>query len=177
MDKTKKDNQSFNSLKGGVGYLHKSKDKTNENAPDYFGTVKIEGVVYSLAGWSKKGQDSDRNFISLNLDKRDLGEDETKSLRDSNLAEFKEDRKDKANKDKYIMIKGTGTMHGQPDTGAKEDFFGSFKMHDGSMRYFKGYAGVHIDKKTKKENPIVRLEMSDGLRDKSERHKLSTEFL
>lgn len=51
-------------LKEGQGTLHKSTQKKSEKSPDYFGSIKIDGVVYSLGGWIKTAK-SGSSYLSL----------------------------------------------------------------------------------------------------------------
>lgn len=51
--------------KDGGGVLFPNNRKKSERAPDHTGEVKINGVLYELAGWQKQGKNGD--FISLSI--------------------------------------------------------------------------------------------------------------
>lgn len=159
-------------LQGNAGFLHQTQEKKSEKSPDLFGTAKIGGVVFSLAGWTKtkEGKDGEK-WISLNVDKRDDSEEKVKMIRESNFEKYQKERKLKENKDKFILIVGTGTMHRQTDPEKVEDYFGTLRL-DAGYRSFKGYMTTGKD-----ERPILRLEFSDGLKDADERAALADSFI
>jgi hypothetical protein len=158
-------------LKENTGFLHLTVDKTMDSAPDYFGSLNIDGKNFKLAGWKKAPEEKDKNsFISLNLDDEDLSPEDSKKTRDTNLSDFKKERNKKENKDKFLLIEGTGTIHkSKPE--APEDFFGTVMIF-GEKKYLKGFAS-----ETKKKSPVIRLEISDGTRSKEERGKIAESFI
>ena len=40
-------------IREGSGSIFENENKKNENSPDYTGTIKINGELYSLALWNK----------------------------------------------------------------------------------------------------------------------------
>jgi uncharacterized protein (DUF736 family) len=49
------------------GVLFKEKDKKNEKAPDYKGSINVGGKEYKLAGWIRESK-SGNKFLSLSID-------------------------------------------------------------------------------------------------------------
>lgn len=48
----------------GAMFPHK---KDNEKQPDYKGTVKVGGVNYRIAGWNRKGKESNIPYMYIAL--------------------------------------------------------------------------------------------------------------
>jgi uncharacterized protein (DUF736 family) len=40
-------------LKPGQGTLHRTREKRNDDSPDYFGELNVGGTIYKLSGWIK----------------------------------------------------------------------------------------------------------------------------
>ena len=52
----------------GNGFLFKNDRKTNEKAPDYKGSVKVNGVCFDLAGWiNTSTRGTGKKFIGLKI--------------------------------------------------------------------------------------------------------------
>ena len=43
-------------IREGSGSIFKNEDKKSDNSPDYTGTIKVEGTLYSVALWDKVGK-------------------------------------------------------------------------------------------------------------------------
>lgn len=166
----KSENTTFE-LNTNIGFLHQSTDKTEDSSPDYFGSMNINGLMYSLGGWNKTGTESGVNYITLNFDEMELSIDERVKERKSKLKEFKADKKDKANKDKFLLIEQTGTLHIQTDSSKKEDLFGKVLIN-GEMIYLNGFMTV-----SKTDKPVLKLKVSEGLKSKDERTKIASSFV
>lgn len=52
------------------GHLHREDDKRNPKAPDYSGSLNVEGVDYRIAGWVKESTKTGKRFVSLVVEKR-----------------------------------------------------------------------------------------------------------
>ena len=152
-----------------TGFLNVSTEKTSENAPDYFGQIDLDGVLYKIGGW-RKTSEKDEAFISVSLDDASLSEDEAKEVNQRNLDAFKAERKKKENKGTYLLMEGTGTIHKAPPEEEK-DFFGTF-MLNGEKVYIEGFSGVS---KTSGK-PIVNLKKSTGL-SKEKRSEIADSIL
>ena len=158
-------------LKTNTGFLHRTNNKTEENSPDYFGTMNLEGVTYSLGGWNKKGANSGTNYIALNLDIAELSIDERAKERKAKIKEFKADKKATENKDKFLLIEQTGTLHIQSDTSKKEDLFGKVMINAETL-YINGYMTI-----SKTDKPVLKLVITEGLKSKDERTKIASSFI
>lgn len=53
-------------IREGSGSIFENDNKKSENAPDYTGTVKLHGELYSLALWNKIGK-SGRHYQSVKI--------------------------------------------------------------------------------------------------------------
>lgn len=154
-----------------TGFLHQSTDKTEKTSPDYFGSMDIKGVNYSLGGWNKKGIESGVNYITLNFDIAEMTTDEKVKNRKVLLKDFKADKKTTENKDKFLLIEQTGTLHIQSDAAKKEDFFGKVLIN-GEMVYINGFMSI-----SKTDKPVLKLTVSEGLKTKDERTKIASSFI
>ncbi|MCQ2965649.1 MAG: hypothetical protein MJ250_02785 [Alphaproteobacteria bacterium] len=47
------------------GSLFANRNKENEKAPDFYGSIWIEGVKYRLAGWNSWGKNSGKEYVQL----------------------------------------------------------------------------------------------------------------
>lgn len=158
-----------NEPKINTGFMHKTKEKSKPESPDFFGRMDINGDLYSIAGWTKTGNDSDAKFIQINLDLEGNNPDQQAKLREANLNAFKEERKDKANKDRFILIEGTGNIH-KANSDKNEDLFGTVKLNGN----FVSLIGFHMKGK---KGDYAMLKVSTGLASKEERAKMSNDFL
>lgn len=154
-----------------TGFLHQSNDKTEETSPDYFGSMDINGLTYSLGGWNKKGAETGTNYITLNFDIAELTTDEKVKERKAKIKEFKADKKNTENKDKFILIEQTGTLHIQSDVNKKEDLFGKVLIN-GETIYLNGFMTI-----SKTDKPVLKLIVSEGLKTKDERTKIASSFV
>jgi hypothetical protein len=155
--------------KRDTGFLHASTEKSNENAPDYFGQMDVNGVLFKLAGWVKTGTKNDNKFIQLNFDIAGDDIDSQEKTRAAHLKDFKADRKKDENKDKYILIEQTGTLH-RADEDKKEDFFGRVLLGGKETNLI----GLMM---SGKKGPYVMLKVNTGLASKEDREKLASEFI
>lgn len=58
-------------IREGSGSIFENENKTNPNAPDYTGTAKINGELYSIACWNKVGQKSGKAYQSVKIEKKE----------------------------------------------------------------------------------------------------------
>lgn len=174
MKTEQEEKKPISAIKGNSGFLHMSKEKSEEKSPDYFGRMNIDGTLYDVAGWKKEPESKEgKPYISLNVDKNGLTVEEKEKYRESALEEYHKRRKEakENDKDTYILVESTGTMHRQTNADEKEDFFGTILL-GGKKVYFKGFSSL-----SKNEEPMIRLEVSDGLRSKEERNEIADSFL
>ena len=164
-----KEKNTVNAPKKDTGFLHASENKSKDESPDYFGQMDINGVLFKVAGWSKTGKDNDSKYIQLNFDIAGDSIDSQTKTRELHLKDFKADRKKDENKDKYILIEQTGTMH-RAKEDKKEDFFGRVLL-GGKETNFVGFA------MSGKKGNFVMLKVSTGLASKEERSKIASEFI
>jgi hypothetical protein len=164
-----KENNTVNAPKKDTGFLHATSEKSNENAPDYFGQMDVNGILFKLAGWVKTGTKNDKKFIQLNLDIAGDDIDSQEKTRAAHLKDFKADRKKDENKDTYILIEQTGTLH-TSDEDKKEDFFGRVLL-GGKETSIIGFT------MSGKKGIYVMLKVNTGLASKEDRAKLTADFI
>jgi len=167
--KNNTENKEMEAPKKDTGFVHKSVNKSKPDSPDYFGRMDIHGSIFVLAGWAKTGKDSDENFIQINFDLEGLDKDEQTKLRKDNLDNFKAARKLPENKDKFLLIEATGTLH-KAQEDKKEDFFGTVLLN-GQLVSLIGFA------MTGKKGAYVMLKVASSLQSKEERTKISNDFM
>lgn len=149
------------------GNLIPSNNKTEENSPDFFGQLRLPNGLYDLSGWKEKSEKGN-NYITLQVDEADLDIDDRKARRKKTVSDYKKEKKQ--NKDVYLVMDRTGSMHAAKDD-AKEDLFGSVEI-EGEKFYLKGYAA-----KSQNQNDYFRISVSDGLMDKDTRCETTAKLL
>ena len=50
------------------GEFYREEIKKSENAPDYTGSLDVNGVPYRLAGWIKTSKKTGKKFLSLAIE-------------------------------------------------------------------------------------------------------------
>lgn len=154
--------------KRNTGFLHISTEKSNEQSPDFFGTMDINGVIFDLGGWKKESEKGSQ-YISMNFDISGLDKDSKVAARKDHLKDFKADKKNKENKDKYMLIEQTGVLHKSTED-KKEDFFGKVRLA-GEIVNIVAFAMSGA-----KGNYLL-LKVNDGIASKEERTKIAESFI
>jgi hypothetical protein len=54
-------------MRDNSGTLFKTKEKKNENSPDYYGDCMIDGVKHKISGWIKHPTNGGPPFISFSF--------------------------------------------------------------------------------------------------------------
>jgi len=167
-------NSENNDLPMGKGNLNKAnalgKDgkARHVDAPDYFGRIKLKIGEVKISAWGKKAADTGKIYLSLQVDEASDSAETVEARREVIKKDYLKEKKQ--NKDEFILMDRTGTMHqSQPD--AREDMFGTILI-DGEKTNFKAFAT-----KSKAGNRYLRLEVSDGLESKEDRFEETSKFL
>lgn len=164
-----KKTEDFN-LKRNTGFLHISQEKTKEDSPDFFGSMDVNGVRFALGGWSKQGKESGTTYMALNFDLDELSTEARTEARKEILKDYLADKEKEENKNLFLLMEQTGTLHLQSDLSKKEDCFGSVLLN-GEKVYIVGFmTGT-------KEKPVIRLKVSEGLKSKEERSEMAKGFV